>query len=106
MAIALDHTAFDTGVRDVREARVALTQTRDAATGRVEGFLRGGWSGLAAESYAEAWGDWRAAADDVLAGLAALADLLDATHADLAARDHDSRSALELVSARLHERLG
>ena len=61
---------------------------------------------MAAVAFAEAWADWTTAAGDVRVGLTAIAELLDATHADFTARDHDSEAALGVVAARLHERLG
>ena len=106
MTIALDHSVFDTAVGDVREVAAQLEQTRTDAARRVDSFLRDGWSGLAAEAFAEAWTDWAAAAGDVRAGLADIAELLDATHADLTARDHDSADGLGVVAARLRDRLG
>ena len=106
MTIELDHSVFDTAVGDVRDVAAQLEQTRSDAARRVDSFLREGWSGLAAEAFAEAWADWAAAAGDLRAGLADLAELLDATHDDLTARDHDSAAGLGLVAARLRDRLG
>ena len=106
MTIEVDHSVFDTAVTDVRDVAAQLERTRSEAARRVDSFLRDGWSGVAAEAFAEAWADWDAAAGDVCAGLAAIADLLDATHADLTARDHDSATGLGLVAARLRDRLG
>jgi WXG100 family type VII secretion target len=106
MTIAVEHAAFDVGVRDVREAATELQRVRDRAAGRVNAFLQGGWSGLAADSFANAWSDWRRAADDVLTHLATIGDLLDAAHRDLSSRDRDTHAALEPLAARLDARLG
>ena len=72
----------------------------------MDAFLQGGWTGLAADSFADAWSDWRRAADDVLTGLVTIRDLLEATHGDLSARDLDSHAALDVVGGRLQARLG
>ena len=106
MTLAVDHVAFRAAVRDVRDVATELQQVRDQAARRVDAFLEGAWAGLAADSFADAWSDWRRAADDVLTGLVTIGDLLDATHEDLSARDLDADTALDRVSARLHKRLG
>ena len=106
MTIALEHATFNAAVRDVRDAAAELQEVRDEAARQVDAFLQGGWTGLAAESFIDAWSDWRRASDDVLAGLATIGDLLHSTHLDLSARDLDSHAALGQVVARLHTRLG
>lgn len=105
MTIAVDHTRFQTTVRDVREAAAELRQVRNQTTSRVDSLLRGGWTGLAADSFAEAWSDWRQAADDVFTGLVTISDLLDSTHDDLTARDADANGSLARITTRLHSRL-
>ena len=106
MTIAVDHAAFVAAVRDVRDAATELQLVRDQAARQVDGLLQGGWTGLAADSFANAWSDWRQAADDVLTGLATIGDRLDATHNDLSSRDLDAHAALDPVPARLQARLG
>jgi WXG100 family type VII secretion target len=106
MTIAVDHAAFQATIRDARDAAIELQNLRDRATGQVDTFLHGGWTGLAADSFADAWSDWRRAGDDVLTGLATTGDLLDAAHRDLTARDLSAHAALDRVGERLHARLG
>jgi WXG100 family type VII secretion target len=106
MSIALDHSAFDAALRDVRDAAAQLRHARNQASRRVEAFLSGGWTGLAAGAFIDAWSDWGRAADEVLTGLVMIGDLLDATHADLSERDLGSHLALVRVTTRLHDRLG
>ena len=106
MTLAVDHVAFRSAIRDVREAANELERARAEAARRVGAFLEGGWTGLAADSFADAWSEWRRAADDVLTGLVSIGNLLDATHTDISARDLDADAALDRVSARLHTRLG
>ena len=106
MTIAVDHAALQAAIRDARDAAIELEHLRDQAARQVDTFLQGGWTGLAADSFADAWSDWRRAADDVLTGLATIGDLLDAAHRDLTASDLYAHAALDRVSERLHARLG
>ena len=106
MTIAVEHATFNAAVRDVRDAATELQALRDEAAYRVDAFLQGGWTGLAANSFADAWSDWRRAADDVLTQLVTIGDLLDLTHHDLSSRDLDAHAGLEPVVARLQARLG
>ena len=106
MTIAVDHAAFQAAIRDARDAAIELENLRDQAARQVDTFLQGEWTGLAADSFADAWSDWRRAADDVLTGLATIGDLLDAAHCDLTAGDLCAHAALDRVSERLHARLG
>ena len=106
MTVALDHAVFDAVVRDVHDAAAQLERTLSEAARRVNAFLGSGWTGVAAEAFAEAWADWAAAAGDLRAGLADIAELLDATHVDLTTRDRNSEATLTGLAPRLHERLG
>jgi uncharacterized protein YukE len=72
----------------------------------VSGFLGAGWTGVAADSFVEAWDSWKLAATDVLDGLVAMAELLAAAHADYSAQDDASQPRLDALSARIVERLG
>jgi WXG100 family type VII secretion target len=99
--LAADHAAFRATVGDLRHAAELLRHQRDRAAREVEGLLGSGWRGTAATSYAEAWADWRHAADDVLAGLAAMASLLEAADARLADRDVAAGATLEHLRGRL-----
>ena len=65
-----------------------------------------GWTGVAADSFVDAWDDWKLAATDVLDGLVAMAELLDAAHADYVSQDAGSQRTLDQISSRIIERLG
>ena len=106
MTIELDHQTFDTAVADVRAGADAFHEARQRITHEVESLLDGGWTGVAADSFADGWLDWQRAAGDVLDGLVAMGHLLDAVHADLGDRDQDSRDALDRVARRILVRLG
>lgn len=99
--ITADHAAFRVAVADVRRAADLLRHDRDRVAREVDALLDGGWRGAAASSYAEAWSDWMRAAETVLGGLAAMADLLRAADADLADSDLTAGSALDVLTARL-----
>ena len=101
MTIEVDHQAFRTGVADVRRGADDLHATRDGIRRDVESLLDGGWTGVAAESFAEGWADWRAGADAVLEALTTMGRLLEAVHADLTERDLDALSHLDRLTARL-----
>lgn len=104
--IRLDHAAFTKAIADVREAAGQLRQDRARIDDRVSAFLGDGWTGVAADSFVDAWGDWKAGATDVLEGLVAMAELMQATHQDLTDRDGDSAQTMNHVSSKIIERLG
>lgn len=92
---------FLSAVADVRRAADQLGEDRDRVARRVDALLDGGWTGAAASAYAEGWADWKRSADAVLAGLATMADLLEATHADVTATDLVASAGLDRLTARL-----
>lgn len=104
MQMILD--AFDKGLGDVRAASDRLGTDRRAIDQRVRGFLGSGWTGVAADSFVDAWGDWLTAAVDVEEGLVAMSELLVAARRDFVAQDEASQQALDAISTRIIERLG
>ncbi len=106
MGVELIHEAFRTAISDVGNGAETLTDARDAADARVSGFLRAGWTGAAADSFVDAWDDWKVAAGDVLDGLLAMQQLLDAAHRDFIQADDGSQQALDAISAKIIARLG
>jgi len=106
MSIQLTEAAFRKAEADVHSAASDLRRDRDAADRRVTGFLDRGWTGVAADSFVEAWGDWREAAGDVLDGLVAMEQLLAATRRDFVEQDDSSQQRLDAISARIVDRLG
>ena len=104
MQLILD--AFDKGVGDVRSASDLLGKDRRAIDQRVRGFLGHGWTGVAAESFVDAWDSWLTAAVDVEEGLVAMNELLVAARNDFVAQDEASQQALDAISARIIDRLG
>jgi WXG100 family type VII secretion target len=105
MSIELDHRAFRTAVADVGTGADALRAATREIDREVDSLLSGGWTGVAAESFAGGWAEWRSAAGGVLDGLVAMGRLLDAVHADLTDRDLEARSALAGVAQRITGRL-
>lgn len=106
MHLQLEHGTFEATIAEVRDAAEQLREARARIGADVDSLLHGGWRGVAADAFAEGWADWRTGAQDVLDGLVAMGQLLDAVHLDLTERDLDSRVALDAVSARIVERLG
>ncbi|HWM72881.1 MAG TPA: WXG100 family type VII secretion target [Nocardioides sp.] len=104
--MAMVNSTFDQGRAEVREAAGVLRRDRASIDERVQGFLDAGWRGVAAEAFSEAWQDWLTAATDVEEGLAAMAELLDATQRDFNTQDDASQANLDKISARIVARLG
>lgn len=98
MTLALVHEAFDQAKADVRDATDRLMKDRDDIDAKVSGFLGAGWTGVAADSFVEAWDAWKVAATDVLDGLVAMNELLVAAHADYIAQDDASQLRLDAVA--------
>jgi WXG100 family type VII secretion target len=106
MTLVLDHAPYDRCRGAVAAAAERLAADRDRTDARVRDLLAAGWRGRAAESFADAWADWTAAAGDVADSLATMAALLDAVHRDVTAQDDRASASLGAVTARLAERLG
>lgn len=106
MTVQIVLDAFDKAIGDVRAATDRLDQDRRAIDKRVSGFLGSGWTGVAADSFVDAWDDWTAGATDVAEGLVAMGELLVAARRDFIAQDEASQRSLDAVSARIIERLG
>ncbi|WP_426245473.1 WXG100 family type VII secretion target [Nocardioides sp. LHG3406-4] len=106
MNINVIHQAFTQAKADVAEGAGRLKSDRDRIDTRVSGFLGSGWTGVAADSFVDAWGDWKVAATDVLDGLVAMGELLEAAHKDYIDADDTSQQQLDQLSARLIDRLG
>jgi WXG100 family type VII secretion target len=101
MDLSADHPAFRAAVADVAAAADRLRADRDRVARHVDLLLDGGWSGVAATSYAAGWSDWRDGAERVLDGLVTMGRLLDAVHLDLTERDDGARAGLMRLTARL-----
>lgn len=106
MTIELDHATFRDTLADVHAAVDTIRSTTAGIDRDVTALVAGGWTGIAARSFAEAWTDWRRAADEVGSGLLALGQLLEAVHLDLATRDQDAAAAVDTVARRIVTRLG
>jgi WXG100 family type VII secretion target len=104
--INLTHGAFDQAKRDVAAGVEKLRTDRDRIDERVSGFLGTGWVGSAADTFVDGWADWKVGADNVLQGLDAMGQLLDAAHRDFIASDEGSQASLDQLSSRLIDRLG
>lgn len=104
--LTVDHPAFRAAVADLRTAAEKLRADRDRISHEVRSLLDSGWSGAAASAFGEGWTEWEHAASEVLAGLATMGDLLQATHADLTEADAAAGSDLADISGRIVARLG
>jgi WXG100 family type VII secretion target len=106
MSIQVIHQAFRAAIHDVHAGAGQLRAARNRVDREVDGFLDTGWSGAAAISFGQAWEAWRVAAQDVLDGLVAMGQLLDAAQQDLVMADVASQARLDQVAHRIIERLG
>jgi WXG100 family type VII secretion target len=106
MNIQVIHEAFRAAIHDVRTGAGHLRTARDRVDREVDGFLDTGWTGTAANSFGQGWDAWRVAAQEVLDGLVAMAQLLDAAHQDFVEADAGSQIGLDQIAHRIVERLG
>ena len=106
MTVNMVHQAMRKAKSDVATASERLVDERAKADRRVIGFLGSGWTGAAADSFVDAWDDWKLAADQVKDGLDAMGQLLDAVHRDMTQQDEASQLALDRLSQRIADRLG
>ena len=104
--VNLTHAAFAQAIRDVQDAASRLHRDRDRIDERVSGYLGSGWTGVAADSFGEAWAEWKTGATDVLEGLVAMGELLNATQKDFIQQDDASEQAMKQIAARIVDRLG
>lgn len=102
MELVLGYDAFDRVLGDVRGAVDSLAVTRLGVGRDVAAVLDGGWSGSAADSFADAWSSWLAGAEQVEAALSLIASSLALTRRSVTLAD----DAANARSTALLERLG
>jgi WXG100 family type VII secretion target len=100
MTIRLEHPEFHASVAEVRRTASWLSEARARASGEVDDLLET-WRGSAAEAFAEAWTDWRAASATVASVLAGLAESLELFQLDVTTCNDQATSSLEDLSRRL-----
>ena len=100
MTIRFEVPEFHASVAEVRRTAASLSEARARASGEVD-LLLGEWRGAAATEFAEAWGVWLRASEDVASSLAGLADSLAMFQTDLRERDASAASSLSLLEGRL-----
>lgn len=106
MTITLIHSAFKKGIDDVRAAVALIDEDGRVIDARVCGFLGSGWTGVAADSFVEAWDEWKTAADHVQESLDSMGRLLGAAQRDVTEQDDSSKQSLDTLSSRVIDRLG
>lgn len=106
MSVHVIHGAFRKGIQDVAAATSRLETDRRNIDSRVSGFLGAGWTGVAADSFVEAWDEWKLAATDVREGLEAMGQLLDAAHQDFIHQDDSTQQTMDQIAQRVIDRLG
>lgn len=106
MSINLTLRSFDRGIDDVRRGADRLSDDKARIDVRVRGFLEAGWTGVAAESFVEAWDEWKTAADGVHEALTSMGELLVVTRDDFIQQDDASQQRSDEVASRIVDRLG
>lgn len=106
MTINLTFQSFEKGIDDVRRGADRLSADKSRIDQRVRGFLQSGWTGVAADSFVDAWDEWKTAADDVHEALVAMGELLVVTRDDFVQQDDASQRRSDAVAARILDRLG
>jgi len=93
--------AFHVTVTQIEAAAARLRDDRDVVSAQVETLLDGGWQGAAATAYRAGWADWREGADQVLAGLEAMARLLWGVEASFTESDRGAQASVTWIADRL-----
>lgn len=106
MTIELDHQTVTTTVTVLGNGADTFHDARRRVVREVDALLDGGWTGVAADSFATGWADWQGAAGDVLDSLVAMTRFLDAVHADLSERDTDAQASFDRAARQISARLG
>lgn len=101
MTFRIEHPEFHASVADLRGACDLIATVRGRAGGHVGTLLGDGWSGQAADAFAEAWADWLAASETVVHELGSLAETLAAVHAAAQEVDAHATDSLAWVAGRL-----
>jgi WXG100 family type VII secretion target len=101
MTITIDHESFTARTHTIGSRADAMAERRREIERDVERLLAS-WRGGAADRFAEAWQQWRDAADGMIASLIARTESLCATLDDLGDTDGSAGDS----AARLRGRLG
>lgn len=101
MSINLTLQSFDKGIDDVRNGADRLNTDKARIDQVVRGFLQSGWTGVAAESFMDAWDEWKTAADDVHQALTSMGELLLVTRDDFIQQDDASQQRSDATAARI-----
>ena len=105
MEFSLDPAVMARAQDVIARTATDLVAERRTLDRSVSGLLGPGWSGAAAEEYHQAWQEWCQGADEVLAALHSMSEVMGQTRAAYLASDDHSVSATAPISARLQERL-
>ena len=101
MTISLEDEAFAAVLADVRRAVADLSDARVEADREVSALLDGGWSGVAAASFADGWTSWSAAARSVETALSSLASALVVARSGLVVADDQGADSMARLAGRL-----
>lgn len=105
MEFTADPAALQRAQALIADIASDLRHERESLDRSVSGLLGAGWSGAAADEYTRAWGDWRDGADQVLAALHEMSEVMGSTRAAYLSSEDDSVRTTAPISARLTDRL-
>ena len=105
MEFTVDPAALQQAQALIADIASDLRHERESLDRSVSGLVGAGWTGAAADEYTRAWGDWREGADQVLAALHDMSEVMGSTRASYLASDDDSVRTTAPISARLSGRL-
>jgi WXG100 family type VII secretion target len=100
--MSMEYAALADAISEVRRVEAELDQGRTVLHRSFGGFLGGGWTGQAADSFRGGWDDWSAGVGEVLSSLSSIADLLEQHGRELRGLDDVVQGNVD----GLHSRLG
>lgn len=106
MSFTTEAAAMAEASRMVHEIADSVKGEYDRVDAQVSGLLGGGWSGVAADQYRQAWRDWCEGMQEILSALHTEAELISASQAAYTDSDTDSTDRMTPFGSRLSTRLG
>lgn len=106
MSFTVEHAAMQRASTQVLQIAEGLAREKQSLHDAVTELLGGGWTGVAADEYRQAWTDWCEGADEVFSALRTTSGLLSQSRAAYQGSDEESTRRTSPLASRLQERLG
>ncbi len=101
----VDQQRLASAREDVINLHAEVSRDYKALAKSVDSLLASGWSGRAAEAYANGWADWLEGASSVLAGLEEMGTLLGVNHSVYQKNEDITSAAMRAAETRIRTRL-